>query len=283
MGGTSTIGQFSNTVTDLSEGTTYYYRAYAENDIGTNFGEVRSFTTSIILHASFSLSGATDGEQSGVIYSGGSHTYNVPLTHERAYNLTVNANSNLLDNLSIYESTHTNDLYIQASPFSITIPGTSFGGGVSPITITFSGTNSGRRYLVLPLTNTNHRLVISNNNAGTESYTLILAEEAGTDAIPVGRLLVNETPVGFFTNNEPELYWVHIPPNITNFDTSLIAFNSNLTTACPFVVGMDNINPSSINTYISSPVSSGYTIFRFLNANNNTINYRGCQYKFRFR
>ena len=42
--GTGT-GVFSETITSLTKGTTYYYRAYAINANGTGYGEVKSFTT----------------------------------------------------------------------------------------------------------------------------------------------------------------------------------------------------------------------------------------------
>ena len=41
----STIGSFSSVLTSLSEGTTYYFRAYATNNKGTAYGETISFTT----------------------------------------------------------------------------------------------------------------------------------------------------------------------------------------------------------------------------------------------
>tara|TARA_R110002051_G_scaffold128399_3_gene202120 strand:+ start:213 stop:4445 length:4233 start_codon:yes stop_codon:yes gene_type:complete len=42
--GTGT-GVFSETITDLQSDTTYYYRAYAINSVGTGYGEIKSFTT----------------------------------------------------------------------------------------------------------------------------------------------------------------------------------------------------------------------------------------------
>ena len=43
--GTGT-GSFTKALTGLSHSTTYYYKAYATNAIGTNYGEVKQFTTS---------------------------------------------------------------------------------------------------------------------------------------------------------------------------------------------------------------------------------------------
>ena len=45
----SGLGQFSGTMTDLEDGTTYYVRAYAINDKGVGYGEEVSFTTIEIL------------------------------------------------------------------------------------------------------------------------------------------------------------------------------------------------------------------------------------------
>ena len=41
----SGTGSFTKALTDLTSGTTYYYKAYATNSAGTSYGEVRSFTT----------------------------------------------------------------------------------------------------------------------------------------------------------------------------------------------------------------------------------------------
>ena len=282
LGTKHTTGQFSNRLIDLDECTTYYYRAFAVNDIGTNFSEVRSFSPRN-QHATFSLSGATEGEQSGLICPGGTHTYSVPLSNTHSYNLTVNIASNVLDNFVIYEGTTTNEIYIQPGPFSVTVGG---GGINNPITNTFYGTNSGRRYLVLPLKTVNHRLVISNSRAGIEDYTLTLGEETNTSGgRPIGRLLVGDTLMGFFSNNEPELYWAH-----------LLA-NSKLFVTIPGVVSGNNCGVlSSTGTDISviyaisgprvsldafaTSVNYRYMIVRILN-NDSNFDYRGCQFRFR--
>ena len=40
-----TVGEYSQTINNLKPGTTYYYRAYAANDNGETWGEVKTFTT----------------------------------------------------------------------------------------------------------------------------------------------------------------------------------------------------------------------------------------------
>ncbi|MBQ2573840.1 MAG: hypothetical protein II575_06425, partial [Bacteroidales bacterium] len=42
----SGTGSFTKVLTELNASTTYYYKAYATNSIGTNYGEVKQFTTS---------------------------------------------------------------------------------------------------------------------------------------------------------------------------------------------------------------------------------------------
>ena len=49
-------GKYSNTVSGLAAGTTYYYRAYAVNQEGTAYGPVMSFTTKSAGPGSFSIS-----------------------------------------------------------------------------------------------------------------------------------------------------------------------------------------------------------------------------------
>ncbi|RYY14133.1 MAG: hypothetical protein EOO36_14765, partial [Cytophagaceae bacterium] len=45
-------GSFSQMVSGLARGTTYYVRAYASNSVGTSYGGVQSFTTAAVLTAS---------------------------------------------------------------------------------------------------------------------------------------------------------------------------------------------------------------------------------------
>lgn len=287
LGTRSTTGQFSSRLTELEECRTYYYRAYAVNQTGTNFSEVRSFTPGR-QHQTNNLSGATDGEQSGLICPYGTHTYNIPLSNTHAYNLTVDGDNNVLDSLVIYEDNTTNELYVQAGPFSILLSGTATSGDTNAI-ITFSGTDSGRRYLVLPLSTTNHRLVLSNNNVIEKNYTLSIGEETNTSGELTGRLLTDETTMRF-TNNDPEFYWVHMPPNSSILDGSLTAITTPI---CAYVTGISETGYGVVELYgmsegpagydqIGNSFTNNYIILRIFN-NDSNVDYRGCQFKFRTR
>ena len=285
LGSRNTIGQFSNMLIGIEEDTIYYYRAYAINDIGTTLGEVRSFTTGI-LHATFSLNGATDGEQSGIIYPGGSHTYNVFLSNTHAYNISIDAASNVSDSLTTYEATNTNELYIQSGPFTIT-PNAP---GLSNFTLTFSGADNGSRYLLLPLATTNHRLVLSNSNVGPENYTLTLGEETNTSGEPIGRVLIDGTPMGFFTNNDPVFYWFHLPPNRSFLDSAGRGINmpncgvriDNETLSYGEVIfGAGNNFPSYEALGNSLTTGSRYFIVRIYRGA--LYDYTRCQFRFRVR
>lgn len=49
-----TVGSFTGTMTGLTSGTTYHYRAYAINAYGTSYGSDMSFTTSGSVVTAFS-------------------------------------------------------------------------------------------------------------------------------------------------------------------------------------------------------------------------------------
>ena len=72
----SGTGTFSNGITSLAPNTTYYYRAYATNEIGTNYGNTLSFTTSVLSGVpTVSTLEATNITESGAI-AGGNISYN---------------------------------------------------------------------------------------------------------------------------------------------------------------------------------------------------------------
>ena len=63
-------GSFTKTLTGLSYGTTYYYKAYATNAIGTNYGEVRTFTTIAVYLPTVTTDSASSVTGTGAKLSG---------------------------------------------------------------------------------------------------------------------------------------------------------------------------------------------------------------------
>ena len=64
----SGTGSYTRALTGLSSGTTYYYKAYATNSVGTAYGEVRTFTTTGI--PSVQTNSATDITATGAMLNG---------------------------------------------------------------------------------------------------------------------------------------------------------------------------------------------------------------------
>ena len=62
-------GSYTKALTDLSSNTTYYYKAYAINSIGTSYGEVMSFTTSCECGGSYKVTDY-DGNQYNTVLIG---------------------------------------------------------------------------------------------------------------------------------------------------------------------------------------------------------------------
>lgn len=62
LGGASSTGTFSSSMSNLSPNTTYYVRAYATNSVGTDYGSQETFTTNDPPTASFSYSPADPSE-----------------------------------------------------------------------------------------------------------------------------------------------------------------------------------------------------------------------------
>ena len=182
-----------------------------------------------------------DGEQANLLCPYTTHSYNIPLSHELVYSLSVNADSNVMDSLSIYEGVNVDPLYIKAAPFTIittpTIITTTNGDVITSITnghiysnitsdggvtntnlatngiVTFPGINNGRRYMVLPLASNSHRIVISNNSEQIENYTINLAEYLGKNPDTL-RLLTAPQKMGYFDSaDDPRYFWMHVPPN----------------------------------------------------------------------
>ena len=201
----ASTGTYSHTIAGLFPGINYYFRAFALNDGGTSYGEVSNFSTTY--HQTFILSNLTNGSQSNSIYPQSTHTYTVTLSHELVYSLTVEANSNISSNVSVYEGFSANPLYIKAGPFSST---------VASVSVAFAGVGNGtngHRYMILPLASNSHRIVISNDSEQSESYSLNLEEYLGTSP-DARRLLVDPQRMGYYDSaNDPRHFWIHLPAN----------------------------------------------------------------------
>lgn len=193
-------GNYSFAIANILPCTDYYYRAFAVNSGGTSYGEVSNFSS---YHQSFALNGADDGERANLVCANATHTYNVPLSHELVYSLNVDASSNVSDNVTIYEGSNTEPLYIRAGPFT----------DIDQTNVTFPGAINGSRYMILPLASNSHRLVISNNSSQNQNYSLNLEEYTGTTPA-TGRLLLAPQKMGYYDSaNDIRHFWVHIPPN----------------------------------------------------------------------
>ena len=111
------IGDFFEIFTDLIGGTTYYYKAFATNDIGTGYGEVGTFKTlplsignptvsalnsnNVLIRADITNSGASNILESGFVYSA---SPNPTLNNTKVVSL-LNSNYNVesrLNNLLPY-------------------------------------------------------------------------------------------------------------------------------------------------------------------------------------
>ena len=187
--------------------------------------------------------------------------------------------------MNVYQGTNTEPLYIKAGSFSFTVDISFVGSGISPITTTFSGVSNGSRYLVLPLSNSIHRFVISNSNLIAASYRLMMEEETGTVSQPVGRLLVDETPMGYFSNNEPVLYWIHIPANLRTEVQFSGVLSGNHCGVGSRVEDFGQIASNPVLLYaliVSTNSADRYHIIRIAN-DNSSYDYRGCQLRFRFQ
>lgn len=66
-------GSFSSSLTGLTAGTNYYVRAYATNEVGTAYGEQKSFSTDDIYRATLSTDDISSPTQTGAV-SGGNVT-----------------------------------------------------------------------------------------------------------------------------------------------------------------------------------------------------------------
>lgn len=203
----SNAGAYNFAITGLIPGTMYYFRAFALNDGGTNYGGVSNFSTTCSSDT-FNLIGDTDGEQSNLLCPYTTHSYTVPLSQELVYSLSVKGPSNISSNVTVYEGLSTEPLYIRAGPFSY-----SFSAYLSTLAVSFPGLSDGRRYMVLPLASNPHRIVLSNDSGQKQSYSLNLEQYQGSNPA-TRRLLVAPQKTDYYdSTNDPRHFWVHVPAN----------------------------------------------------------------------
>ena len=197
----SNTGSFSFVLAGLSPCLPYYFRAFAVNDGGVSYGEVSNFPST---NQNFSISGVDAGWQNNILCPYSTHSYEVTLSHERVYSLSVEATSNISDNISVYEDINAEPLYVKPGPFSESADG---------MNVTFSGISGGTRYMLLPLVSNSHRVVFSNTSDQSQNYSLNLEEYLGS--IPsTGRLLLEPQKMGYYdSTNDIRYFWVHILPN----------------------------------------------------------------------
>ena len=260
----ASTGSYSHVIANLSPATIHYFRAFALNDGGTNYGEVSNFSTTY--HQTFALSGATDGIQSNTIYANSTHTYNVPLSNTLMYSLTVKANSSISNNVTIYEGNNTEPLYIRAAPFTNSLE----------TDIIFSGVNNGSRYLVLPLAPNSHRVVLSNNSDQNQSYSLNLEEYS-----VISRLLLEPQKMSFYDLTNANYYFlVHVPPN-KNMEVSVDKRRGSNSIIRTIVNGLSASFNTATLLDITRPLSTSSTESKYHvlliddpSGNNSHTNYR---------
>ena len=271
-------GSYSHVSINLSPGTIHYFRAFAINDGGVSYGGVSNFSTTY--HKAFALSGATDGMQSNTVHAQSAHTYTIPLSHSLSYSLTIEADTNLSDNVTIYEGNNTEPLYIRPGPFTLSSSGST--------QVTFSEINNGTRYLVLPLTSNTHRVLISNHSSSqSQNYSLNLAEYSGINP-NTDRLLTEPQKMGYYdSTNGTGLFLVHVPPNkhieveldahrfVVGAALRVIALNSTI---------VFNLNSTDTQKLGASTSSARYTILSMDNpAVAGSVNYRQTNARLIFR
>lgn len=105
LGGTSSTGSFSGNLTNLTEITTYYVKAFATNSLGTSYGEEISFTTTeappvvtngLIAYYTFDDQTANDwtGNWNG-INQGCEASIDIP--NSNGYSMSFNGSSNFIN------------------------------------------------------------------------------------------------------------------------------------------------------------------------------------------
>jgi len=160
------LGSFTSSLTDLSENTIYYYRAYATNENGTVYGEEFSFLTGI---------GVLDQEQAN-------HTYGFAvgdnLQRWQTFKPTLRNTSTLEIYVATRNPTGNCTVYLQSEDGSVTYATQSFG----TISLTMSGWIQLEIIPPLPaLPDTKYRIGISRSISHTPENAIYWIGNAESD------------------------------------------------------------------------------------------------------
>lgn len=144
------IGSFTSNITGLSDGVTYYVRAYATNSIGTAYGNQVSFTTidvilpTVITNAITNIAATTATLNGNVTFDGNSNVTAKGFVWATTQNPTLSVNNGSTNNgtgtgafsSNITGLTHATTYYVRA--YATNIEGTEYGNQLSFSTLTIT-------------------------------------------------------------------------------------------------------------------------------------------------
>ena len=180
----SGLGNFSVTLDNLSAGTTYYVCAYATNEAGTSYGEIKSFTTK-----SYSKPIITTNVVTNISYSSAT----------TGGNITSDGGSTIT-NRGICYSTHSNP--------SISDHIVSAGSGLGNFSVTLDNLSAGTTYYVC---------AYATNEAGTsygeiKSFTTLFESPYVDLGLPSGTKWMDKNQSGYYDyDTAKRIYGLRIP------------------------------------------------------------------------
>lgn len=144
----SGTGSFTANLTGLSDGTTYYVRAYATNKKGTTYGEQKSFTTNAYLKPSVTTSSATNITYTSatiggnVTSDGGATVTERGIVYSTSQNPTTSNSKKVSGSgtgaFSVNLTGLTNGTTYYARVYAVNSKGTSYGSQVSFTTVSYT-------------------------------------------------------------------------------------------------------------------------------------------------
>jgi len=252
-GGTANLN-VSSSVSGLSPNTTYYFRAVAQNQAGTSYGSVLSFTTG---------------------YSGGNTNINLPivstngatniLNDSTVLNATVNPNNELTSIWFEYGTSSNGYFNLTTSPKNV-------GSGST-------GINTSVNIYGLSQNITYYFRVVGRNSAGT-SYGNILSFTTGTYGGGGGTIISNSAPIvttSFASNISRDTATLNavVDPN-GSFTNAWFEYG-NSPSSMPFSSHIQSVGSGNFNYNVSSNIinllpNTAY-YFRVVAQNSNSIAY----------